>query len=128
MTHKLRLVGANIAILAVLLHALLPVGWMPNTTGSGSSFITICSMNGPTQIEVGNDGQPVKKHQPAHDGTHQICPFAVAAHFAPPAKAIVPALVALVYAADRQIGYSYLLASPTHHSPQAPRAPPHRLA
>ena len=129
MTRRIRFTGTCFAVLAMLLHALVPVGWMPNTTGSGATFITICTMNGPVRMAMGADWPPVKKQQPNHDGNqqHQVCPFAAAPHFATPTNAVALLSNPSFATADRQAGYFDLIESPAAHSPQAPRAPPHNI-
>lgn len=115
---------AVIALAAMMLRALLPDGWMPASSASAGTLLTICTMNGPVRVALGEDGQPQK--QPAkHDGrSHETCPFAAAQHFAAPVglpSVTAPSLVALFLhenAADAVLKVSDL------YTPQSPRGPP----
>ena len=82
-----------IALAAMMLRALLPDGWMPSGGGAAAAMLTICTMNGPMRVALGDDGQPLKKQPAKHDGGgHEVCPFAAAQHFAAPiVLAAIPA-------------------------------------
>jgi hypothetical protein len=84
---------ACIALAAMMLRALLPDGWMPASGGKAEAMLTICTMDGPVRVALGDDGQPLKKQPAKHNGgSHEMCPFAMAQHFAAPlALATVPA-------------------------------------
>lgn len=124
MTHRKRIPGFYVALIAILFRALLPSGWMPNLGGSGTPII-LCSLDGPIQLVLGSDGQPVKQ-SPDQNDTHQndVCPFAAAPHFATPvAWALLPEPVAvdappIVSAPQRLEPTSDL------YTPQSPRGPP----
>ena len=118
MPRTLKLAGIQIALVAMILRALLPLGWMPDTEGSSGAPFVICTMNGPMH--------PANRHQPGHDDVRQtdVCPFAASIHVATPvtAAAIVPSL---------RVAVSALAGLPpraiqavARHAPQSPRAPP----
>jgi hypothetical protein len=103
----------HLAIIALLVRAMLPAGWMPDAQAG----LTICSVA--TLGVIHHDGQG-----PA-DGKaqHEECAFAAAAHLASaPAAPVLtlPAFHAFLAATDRN--YATVLAA--HFTPQSPRGPP----
>jgi hypothetical protein len=105
----------HLALVALILRALLPAGWMPDA----QSGLTICSVT--TLGVIHHDG-----HDRGHsDGktSQQECPFAAAPHFAatPDApKLVLPAFHAFAAATDR----AYAITVSARFTPQSPRAPP----
>src|SRR5437588_4349338 len=86
MNRFIQALALSLALGAMLLRAVLPAGWMPGPAGFGE--LVICTMRAPVPARHSN-------HAPLPDHGNQACPFAAAAHFAPPqrvAPAIVPAL------------------------------------
>jgi len=69
----------HIALVALILRAFLPTGWMPNPQGPAESAFVICTMDGPVQTTDG-------KALPGKDDprAHESCPFAAAASLPPP--------------------------------------------
>lgn len=67
------------ALTALMLCALLPAGWIPNPDAANGSAFVICTMYGPLTAPGGRE-------KPANldSRDHQSCPFAAAAHLAPP--------------------------------------------
>jgi len=71
-----------IAILALAMRALVPVGWMPSATASNSSLVPCPMMDG-----MGLMAKPQQRTHAQHPAKHQlpashegsICPFATAA-------------------------------------------------
>ncbi len=122
MTHKIRIAGAHIALVAMLLRALLPAGWMPNANVSGGSPFTICTMSGPVSMVLGPDGKP---HKPApNDAAHHECPFAAAPQFAAPTDFTpLPAPVSIAFI-TRDNAVARPVFDSSHFSPQSPRGPP----
>ena len=105
--------ACHLAIIALLVRAMLPAGWMPDAQAG----LTICSVT--TLGVIHHDGQ-----NPA-DGKaqHEECAFAAAAHLASaPAAPVLtlPAFHAFLAATDRN--YATILAA--HFRPQSPRGPP----
>jgi hypothetical protein len=76
-TPAIRSLAATLALSAMILRALLPAGWMPNTDGVPGTPLVICSVDGVHHV--------APAHEPSHR-SHQdhliACPFAAAAHFA----------------------------------------------
>ncbi|HEV2650193.1 MAG TPA: hypothetical protein VGU69_02965 [Rhizomicrobium sp.] len=111
-----RQLAVSLALAAMMLRALLPDGWMPNT---GSAAITlpfvICSFDGTHH----SGKQPVDQ-----DRHHGPCAFAAAAHLSPPADTAITVgittgatLIATRFADD-------LTARGPPWRPNAARAPP----
>jgi hypothetical protein len=123
MTHRFRLAGVHIALAAMLLRALLPAGWMPNPAAAASFMI--CTTDGPAQVAVGSDGQPLK-HQPDqnNDRSHEACPFAAAPHLAAPAMLSALPLPSAATAAASNVVHSRLTEGLAGYTPQSPRGPP----
>jgi hypothetical protein len=125
MNRNRRRILACLALAAMMLRALLPDGWMPAATGGAGTVLTICTMDGPVRVALGDDGQPLKKQPAQHNGgSHEICPFAAAPHFATPIHLVAATTPSAAY-------FSALLpiAAGTPpgrdtHSPQSPRGPP----
>lgn len=134
----------RLAFVALIVRALVPVGWMPDTHG-----LTICpdgmpmqqmsagmpmdgmSMDGMSMDDMAmhhGDATAATDHDdhgkaPAQHGRHDVCPFAAAPHLASvpdlPQLAL-PAVHAFAAATDR----SYAHAIGARFTPQSPRAPP----
>lgn len=66
-----------LALLAVLVRAMIPMGYMPDP-GRGKTFqMTICSMEGPKTVTVDDKFHPVNDH---HEIAKDHCPFSIASH------------------------------------------------
>lgn len=112
--------GLTVLLLAAfMLRALIPAGWMPQTSIGGNGVtLVICTVAGLQEVTLGPDGHP----QPSDDTTtanagHDPCPFASGAQFTPPALTAIlvpPANVAGV--------------APVAHEPAPPPATHLRLA
>ena len=121
MSRTLKHAGVQIALVAMLLRALLPAGWMP-ADNSGAPF-TICTVNGPVHLAQAPDGRTGKGSQ--DDGRqNDICPFAASVHLATPTTLVVVApstkLASFTFVQSPmravQVAARYAL--------QSPRAPP----
>lgn len=124
MTRNVRIAAVHIALVAMLLRALLPTGWMPNNTG-GPAPLIVCTGAGLVAITFDKNGTPLKQTPIKSDATHRgICPFGVVAHLAPPNAdiAFVPPLRAIMPVQAPQL-YRAVFGE-TRHAPQAARAPP----
>jgi hypothetical protein len=102
-----------LAFTAILLRGLMPMGWMPDAQGG----FAICSIDGVHHTLPGD--QPAKQ-----DHGDSVCPFAAAAHLAPP---VLTALVLLVRSADFMRRPAQPLSTApsfARHNSQSPRAPP----
>ena len=102
MRHMGRQLGA-IALLALLVRAILPAGYMVASADTPSGrvlVIELCSGDGSrTQVfnldtgeQVDLDG-PSRSDPPKHTPGEAPCVFAATAHFAAPAQPITPAIV-----------------------------------
>lgn len=104
----------HLALVALILRALLPAGWMPDA----QTGLTICAVN--TLGVIHHDGAPGHA-----DGktSQEECPFAAAPHLAAAPdmpKLALPAFHAFAAATDR----AYAVAVSARFTPQSPRAPP----
>jgi hypothetical protein len=102
----------HLAIIALLLRAMLPAGWMPDAQAG----LVICSLG--TLGTVHHDGD-----QKSPQAAHEECAFAAAAPLgaAPDAPLLtLPAFHAAAAAIDRGTAVSIA----ARFAPQSPRAPP----
>jgi hypothetical protein len=94
-----RVVGLCLALMALVLKAAIPAGFMLSPAQNGVLEITLCGGNGPqtTFIDLRSDAEK-QKHGSDEDGAKdQPCAFAVAAVAAPAPDAVsfaAPLLVA----------------------------------
>lgn len=87
MPHSLRISAWYLALVAILLRAALPDGWMPVADAAGGTSIVICTGHGPLAAPIHS-----RKQAPLPGRSSDVCPFAAAAHFSPPALfALLPA-------------------------------------
>jgi hypothetical protein len=118
---RARLAAVHLAIVAMLLRALLPAGWMPDPTGTAA--FTICTMDATGHhAEQDPAGKPVPEDS-RH--VHEECPFAAAPHVAAP---VLVAHLAAPSRTARTIDFPELLIGfgpVTEYGPHSPRAPPH---
>jgi hypothetical protein len=122
MTKRFRHIAIHLALAAMMLRALVPVGWMPNTTGASGSFFTICTMDGPVHLA---DQHDQGKHTP-DDGQHghDECPFAAAPHFAAPLTVAKLALPSYFGRFSNPPSTAAAVVQLAVYQPQSPRAPP----
>jgi hypothetical protein len=72
------------ALIAVLLRAAIPSGWMPDTNTSGTAII-ICTAQGLSTIVLDKDGNPVEPGDEKNkEHGSAPCVFASTAHFSVP--------------------------------------------
>jgi len=122
MGRNLRFATVYLALAAMMLRALLPTGWMPGVA-SGGATITVCTLNGPVQLDVG--GKAHKQNKQDDGRSHEACAFAAAPHFASPAALpVAVASIATAVVLERD-GQTTLPASRDRYSPQLSRGPPH---
>ena len=104
----------HLAIIALVLRALLPAGWMPDAQAG----LAICS---PATLGViHHDGAP---GHPDGKIAHEECPFAAASQLASALdlpQLTLPAFHAFAAATDR----AYAARVAARFTPQSPRAPP----
>lgn len=77
-TNGFKMLAVAIVVTAVLVRALIPVGYMPGQDTAGAYTIVICSGFGTKTITVDQDGVPVQhgdeNNTPSTNAEH--CPFA----------------------------------------------------
>lgn len=103
----------HLVLIALILRAMLPAGWMPDA--SGNAPLVICSVDAPS---AEHDGKA-----PAQNIHQDACPFSGLPHLASTPDVptlIAPGFHAFVAATDRV--YAAQIAA--RHQPQSPRAPP----
>jgi len=121
----LRLAGLRLALAAMLLQALLPSGWMPNTTGTPGAPFVICTIDGPVRLATGIHA-PLRHQSPVQNDTHNTdqCPFAAAPHFATLAPGAVHVFSGVEFLTLKQQLEPQRVAVARGRAPQSPRAPP----
>jgi hypothetical protein len=127
MRRRLHFTAVYLALAAMMLRALIPAGWMPQTSPQHAALFVICTTQGMQQIALGDDGKalPAAPHQQDGDASHAVCPFAVAgAHSAPPlAVAALPApSLAAAFVAAPVVDVASR--DSRGYAPQTARAPP----
>jgi hypothetical protein len=70
-------------ILAVMVRGFVPAGFMPSSTSSDITALTICSGFGERVVYLDSNG--VEHAAPSHEKSHGGCSFALASHTTPPA-------------------------------------------
>lgn len=118
--HGLRLAVTRIAVLALVLHALVPVGWMENTAAAApATTLMPCPM-------MDGMAMPTPQKQPAHPAKHQlpaahegsICPFATATV---PVPTVAPRRIEIARARFAQADSVTTIVLPAwDHIPRAP--------
>jgi hypothetical protein len=117
MYRSTRTAAVSLALVAMLLRALLPAGWMPSSA-SGQALV-ICTLQGPVRI----DPTP---HKPAAPQHHNVtCPFAAAPQLAGPQADIIPLPPTLRIGASDVFVIAATPSERARYSPNAPRAPPY---
>ena len=105
----------HILLAALLIRALLPLGWMPGQAQLGQAAFIICAADGTIQHGAPGKDDSARPHQPcAFAAASQIFDLPEPAHIATPSVALLPA--AVWAAADIHTG--------AVHQPHAARAPP----
>ena len=131
MLRTFRLAAVQLALAAMMLRALLPMGWMPNPDGFAQSPLVICLMDMPSGMDMSHAmdmSKPMDMDMHGHDHGQQQnneqCPFAAAPHVAAPftiAELAPPSELARF--AERPISRTLPALAHDYH-PQSPRAPP----
>ena len=117
MSPSFRKAAIHIALAAMLLRAMLPVGWMPSS--APGTWLTICS--GDAGV-LGGHGKPSPADSSQH--SHEECPFAAAPVLAAPGAQAVLAAPAYVTAMVQTLAPPAGPARSGRYQPQSPRAPP----
>jgi len=119
MRAVLKSAALGFALLALLLRAALPDGWMPASAAS-APLMPCPGMMAMPMTPAPHSGAPLHKH-----GSHTtICIFAAAGHFGSvPVPAPVPAPLGAVATAPQPFAAANFI-SRTSYRPNAARAPP----
>ena len=120
--RRLRSAAVCLALVALLLRALVPVGWMPAVAAAGHAAIMPCPMaDGMGQMPT---PQPPSKHDPAapHDGF--FCRVAASVHFAPSLTPVPVEVHGRAFEAARFAALETRTPLLPHDWVHAPRAPP----
>ena len=86
---QIRLASLHIALVAMLLRAFLPQGWMPAPPSheAGANWVpfVICTGNGLVRLNASPDADHAADHE-GDQKTHHVapCPYAAAAHLSTP--------------------------------------------
>lgn len=120
--------AAVTTLVAILLRAVVPVGWMPSTQLSVGVPIVICTGNGEKQIILDGNGRPIPagEHQDSND-TQRPCAFVAVASLTPPTPTSVPAPISIETAV---VEFSESAAAGRHvpRSPWQSRGPPRAVS
>lgn len=122
--RSLRHLIAQVLICALLLQALIPMGFMPGVARDGSVSLVLCQGSGPIGTPAsaagGSDGAGGDGNSSGH---HDVCAFAAAAHVAPLVTPLTISVAASVGpSADVPIP-ARLPVAPRYRA-QQPRGPP----
>lgn len=111
----------RLTLIALLVGAALPVGWMPNADGlqSGVPFV-MCTGHGPVTAIMDHSGKPAV---PA-DSPSSMCVFAAAIAQAAPVAAPTLVVPQTSLAAPERRQKARALVRLARYRPQAARAPP----
>ena len=111
----MKMLARHLLLAALLLRAMVPLGWMPGTAQLGQASWIICTADG--QIQHGTPGKDdAGQHQ-------QPCAFAAAQVLVSPAGHALPVPLLQVAAID-SASVSTAPAMAAHFTPQSPRGPP----
>jgi hypothetical protein len=135
MLRTFRLAAVQLALAAMMLRALLPMGWMPNPDGFAQSPLVICLMDMPSGMPQAMDmshdmdmskpmGMDMHGHDHGQQQSNEQCPFAAAPHVAAPftiAEIAPPS--ELAHFAETPVSRTQFAFALDYH-PQSPRAPP----
>ena len=118
MPHSLRISAWYLALVAILLRAALPDGWMPIAGAAGGTSIVICTGHGPLAAPHS------RKQAPLPGRSNEVCPFAAAVHLSPPALfALLPA-PSLNSRETDPAAYARIVFASRPFGDHNPRAPP----
>jgi hypothetical protein len=111
----MKMLARHLLLAALLLRALVPLGWMPGTAQLGQAAWIICTADGQIQ-----HGAPGKDDSSQHQ---QPCAFAAAHVMASPqAAAVIAPLLRIAAIETGAVPVPLRIAAA--FTPQSPRAPP----
>lgn len=110
----MKMLARHILLAALLLRALVPLGWMPGSAQLGQAAWVICTADG--QIQHGTPGKDDATQQ------HQPCAFAAAHVMASPQASAIAAPLLQTAAIETGMApaISRIAAAFTPHVPRAP--------
>lgn len=120
MNRTTRLAAVYIALAAMFLRALIPLGWMPDVSHASGAPFVICTTQGPMLLD--SHGQQPQQH----NGTHhtEACPFAAAPSLSAPTT-IADLAPPSSFIARTEVQPLAATANPSaHYTPQSLRGPP----
>jgi Protein of unknown function (DUF2946) len=122
--QTLRTAFIHIALAAMVVRALIPVGWMPGTGPSHHAMLVVCSVDASGHMVMSAHPAP-RNGDPAQDRhrQHEPCPYTMANFVVVPAVAGMM-LPRLVVSAAIELERPRLLLVSAIRTPQNPRAPP----
>lgn len=109
-----------VLLLALLVRAAIPAGWMPNTTGDAP--LIICTGHGPSVL--GEGGPRPVPGEPHHSGRHDHCVFSGAGVAPLPEALLAPEPPAYAPAPRPQPRVNTAPAASRLHREQSARGPP----
>ena len=131
MLRTFRLAAVQLALAAMMLRALLPMGWMPNPDGFAQSPLVICLMDMPSGMDMSHAmdmSKPMDMNGHGQDHgqqqSNEQCPFAAAPHIAASVAIVELAPPSeLARFAEKPVSRT-LPTLAVDYLPQSPRAPP----
>lgn len=121
----LKQIGVHIALVAMLLRALVPAGWMPDTSGLHRAPLMLCDGSGPmSAMEMGTNGPANKKQDQGDTRSSDTCPYFAASHSATTPAPLADILPAARYESAAAIPIISHFAQAQRYEPHAARAPP----
>ncbi len=111
--------------MAVLLRALVPVGYMPNFNGDNAFQLVTCTAQGAASIPADDAYNPFQKTPVTSHDAAKLCDFSLNSvhpmHVASPDFVFVILVIATAFITSRR---EFVLARRRTYSPSSPRAPP----
>lgn len=119
MPHSLRISAWYLALVAILLRAALPAGWMPVADADGGPSIVICTGHGALVAPIHR-----QKQTPLPGRSNDICPFAAAVHLSPPSFFALLSAPSLNSEVTEPAAYARIVFTSRPFGNRNPRAPP----
>jgi hypothetical protein len=125
MKRNFRIATVHIVLVTMMLRAFMPAGWMPAANASPGLPFTICTVNGPVQLDPDTDSQPAKQKQSHDDVRHPgPCPFATMPHMAQAVAAMDLLPPSPIATAARLVTHRAAAVQSERYALHSPRAPP----
>lgn len=125
MKRNFRMATVHIVLVTMMLRAFMPTGWMPSANASPGLPFTICTVNGPVQLNADANGQSIKQKQSHGDTRHQSsCPFATMPHMAQAVAAADLLPPSAIATTAHPATHRDAAVQSERYALQSPRAPP----